>query len=294
VDADRGAPARSSAARHRAAERETARALAGRTIVVTRAAAQAQRFTQLLEAAGARVIEAPAIVIGPPASWEPLDTALRALPTFGWLVFTSVNGVTMVDRRLNALGLTWSTVAERRVAAIGPATADALREHGVRVDVVPAEYRAEGLVERLRGLLNHGDRVLLPRAAQTRDVLVTELRALGVDVVEVPAYATRRAEGSGAGLGEALSAGDVDAVTFTSSSTARNFAEMFSEPERRAWRGRVAIASIGPITAATAAEYGMATDIMPAEYTIPALARAIVDWFARIPKRPGPRGGRSD
>src|SRR5262249_7077631 len=219
------------------------------TIVVTRAAAQAERFTQLLEAAGARVIEVPAIVIGPPASWEPLDTALQALPTFTWLVFTSVNGVTMVDRRLSALGLTGRAIEHRRVAARGPATADALRDHGVRVDVVPAEYRAEGLIEQLRGLLTPGDRVLLPRAAQTRDVLVTGLRTLGVDVVEVPAYATRRAEDSGARLGEALAAGGIDAVTFTSSSTARNFAEMFSEAERRAWRGRRASASSGPITA---------------------------------------------
>jgi uroporphyrinogen III methyltransferase/synthase len=209
-------------------------------------------------------------------------------------VFTSVNGVSMVDRRLSALGLTWPAIASRHVAAIGPATADALRDHGVRVDVVPAEYRAEGLIERLRGLLTPGDRMLLPRAAQTRDVLVIGLRALGVDVVEVPAYATRRAEDTSARLGEALTTGGVDAVTFTSSSTARNFAEMFSEAERRAWRGRVAIAAIGPITAATAAEYGLATDIMPAEYTIPALARAIIEWFARIPKRPGRRGRRSD
>jgi len=263
--------------------------------VVTRAAAQAQRFTQLLEAAGARVIEVPAIVIGPPASWEPLDTALQALPTFTWLVFTSVNGVTMVDRRLSALGLSWPAIVGCRVAAIGPATADALRDHGVSVDVVPAEYRAEGLIERLRGLLTPGDRMLLPRAAQTRDVLVTGLRTLGVDVVEVPAYSTRRAEDNArARLGEALTGGGIDAVTFTSSSTARNFAEMFTEAERRAWRGRVAIAAIGPITAATAAEYGLAADIMPAEYTIPALARAIIDWFSRIPKRPGRRGRRSD
>lgn len=293
MDADRGAAPRSST-RRQASPRDEGRPLEGRTIVVTRAAAQAQRFTQMLEAAGARVIEAPAIVIGPPASWEPLDTALRALPTFTWLVFTSVNGVTMVDRRLSALGLTWPAIAGRRVAAIGPATADALREHGVRVDVVPAEYRAEGLIERLRGLLTAGDRVLLPRAAQTRDVLVTGLRALGVDVVEAPAYATRRAADSDrTRLGEALAASGIDVVTFTSSSTARNFAEMFSEAERRAWRGRVAIASIGPITAATAAEYGLATDIMPTEYTIPALARAIIDWFDEIPKRPGRRGRRS-
>src|ERR671923_174873 len=170
-----------------------------------------------------------------------------------------------------------------RVAAIGPATADALREHGVRVDVVPAEYRAEGLVSRLRPLLSPRDRILLPRAAQTRDVLVTELRELGAHVTEVAAYVTRKAEGGAPRLAEALAAGAIDAVTFTSSSTARNFAEAFSDDERHAWRGRVAVASIGPITAATAAEYGLATDIMPAEYTIPALARAIADYFARIP-----------
>jgi uroporphyrinogen III methyltransferase/synthase len=270
------------------------RPLAGRTVVVTRAAAQAQRFTELLEASGARVIEAPAIAIGPPVSWEPLDAALTALETFTWVVFTSTNGVLMVDRRLAALGLGWPALGGRRVAAIGPATADALREHGVRVDVVPAEYRAEGLVSRLRPLLSPRDRILLPRAAQTRDVLVTELRELGAHVTEVAAYVTRKAEGGAPRLAEALAAGAIDAVTFTSSSTARNFAEAFSDDERHAWRGRVAVASIGPITAATAAEYGLATDIMPAEYTIPALARAIADYFARIPQRPVRRGRRSE
>lgn len=289
MGASRGASSRSSP---RAAA--ASRPLSGRTVVVTRAAAQAQRFTELLQASGARVIEAPAIVIAPPASWEPLDAALTALETFTWVVFTSTNGVAMVDRRLGTLGLGWPALSARRVAAIGPATADALREHGVRVDVVPAEYRAEGLVSRLRPLLSPADRVLLPRAAQTRDVLVTELRQLSVQVIEVAAYATRKAEGGAPRLGEALAAGTIDAVTFTSSSTARNFAEAFSEDERRAWRGRVAVASIGPITAATAAEYGLTTDIMPAEYTIPALARAIVEYFARIPQRPARRGRRSD
>ena len=285
----RGASSRSSARPGPAS-----RPLSGRTVVVTRAAAQAQRFTELLQAAGARVIEAPAIVIAPPASWEPLDTALAALDTFTWVVFTSTNGVLMVDRRLASLGLAWTALSGRRVAAIGPATADALREHGVRVDVVPAEYRAEGLVSRLRAVLGASDRVLLPRAAQTRDVLVTELRGLGVHVTEVAAYATRKADGGAPRLADALAAGSIDAVTFTSSSTARNFAEAFTEAERRAWRGRVAVASIGPITAATAAEYGLTTDVMPSEYTIPALARALAEYFARIPKRPERRGRRSD
>jgi uroporphyrinogen III methyltransferase/synthase len=269
------------------------RALQGRTIVVTRAAAQAQRFTQLLESAGARVLEAPVIAIAPPSSWEPLDEALRAVDRFAWVVFTSVNGVTMVDRRLAALDLGWSTMIGRRVAAIGPATADALAEHGVRPDLVPDEYRAEGLVERLRGLIRSGDRVLLPRAAQTRDVLVVELKRLGAEVTEVAAYTTRRAEAGAARLREALAAGTIDAVTFTSSSTARNFAELFSEDERRSWLGRVTVASIGPITAATAAEYGMVTSVMPSEYTIPALAQSLADYFHRIPRGSARRARRS-
>lgn len=265
------------------------RPLEGRTIVVTRAANQSKRFVELLQAAGARVLATPTISIEPPPAWGPLDAALDEADRFAWVVFTSVNGVAMVDRRLTARRLGWAVLARARVAAIGPATAEALAEHGLRVEVVPREYRAEGLVEALRPRLAAGDRVLLPRAAQTRDVLVTELTRLGALVREVPAYVTRRPGASGAALRAALAAGDVDAVTFTSSSTARNFAEMFTEAERRAWLGAVTVASIGPITAATAAEYGLPTRVMPSEYTIPALARAIEEYFARHPAAPGRR-----
>lgn len=267
--------------------------LAGRTIVVTRAAAQAPRFVQLLEGAGARVLRAPTIAIEPPPSWEPLDAALAALGSFTWVIFTSVNGVAMVDRRLGR-NASWAAVARKRVAAIGPATAEALAEHGVRVDAVPDEYRAEALVERLRGQVGPGDRVLLARAAQTRDVLVTELKRLGATVTEVPAYVTKKVDEGTTGLREALAGGAVDVVTFTSSSTARNFAELFTADERRAWLGKVTVASIGPITAATAAEYGLTTDVMPSEYTIPALTRAIVDYFSRVPKGPARRRRRSE
>jgi uroporphyrinogen III methyltransferase/synthase len=259
------------------------RPLEGRTIVVTRASAQAQRFASLLSAAGASVLETPTIAIEAPASWAPLDAALDAAASFRWLIFTSVNGVIMVDRRLGMRRLPWSGFARARVAAIGPATAEALAEHGLRVEIVPREYRAEGLVERLRGEVVPGDRVLLPRAAQTRDLLVKDLTRLGAAVIEVAAYTTRRVGTSGAALRHALSAGAVDVVTFTSSSTARNFAELFTEDERRAWFPALTVASIGPITAGTAAEYGLTTRIMPGEYTIPALARAIEDYCARVP-----------
>jgi uroporphyrinogen III methyltransferase/synthase len=210
------------------------------------------------------------------------------------VIFTSVNGVAMVDRRLAARGMPWAAIARKRVAAIGPATAEALAEHGVRVELVPTEYRAEALVERLRRVVGPGDRVLLPRAKEARDVLVVELRRLAVAVTEVPAYQTRRIDDGVVRLREALGSGAVDAVTFTSSSTARNFAEQFSDDERSAWRGRIAVASIGPITAATAAEYGLPTDVMPSEYTIPALARAVAEYFSRAPRNVGRRSRRSE
>ena len=269
------------------------RPLQGRTIVITRAAAQAQRFVDLLEAEGARVLAAPTIAIDPPPSWELLDAALDTIDSFTWVVFTSVNGVAMVDRRLTARRLGWTGIGRRRVAAIGPATAEALAEHGVRADVVPGEYRAEGLVARLRAELRPGERVLLPRAAQTRDVLVQELRRAGADVAEVAVYVTRKVDRDAGRLREALANRTVHAVTFTSSSTARNFAELFSDDERRALLSGVTVASIGPITAATAAEYGLTTDVMPGEYTIPALTRALVDYFRAIPRLGAKRRTRS-
>ena len=266
------------------------RPLDGRTVVVTRAAEQAAVFVTLLEEAGARVMQAPTIAIEAPESWAPLDATLADLERFTWVIFTSVNGVRMIAARLGALGRSWSALSGARVAAIGPATAAALEACGVRAEVVPGEYRAEGLVERLRGVVGEGDRIFLPRAAQTRDVLVRELARLGAKVTEVAAYRTLPlAEGAGP-VRTALADAGVDAVTFTSSSTARNFARLFTDEERRAWFAGVTVASIGPITAATAAEYGLVTVVMPSEYTIPALARAIAEHFARRPVRDGSAG----
>jgi uroporphyrinogen III methyltransferase / synthase len=251
--------------------------LSGRVVLVTRAREQAGTFAALLEAAGAQVMLVPTIAIEPPDSWTPLDAALAE--EHEWVVFTSVNGVAMVRRRAEATGRGRAGLERSRLAAIGPATAAALADWGLTAEVVPGEYVAEGLLERLRPVIAKGDRVLLPRAAETRDVLVRELTAHGARVTEVAAYRTRPATEHAGGLRQALVEGRVDVVTFTSSSTVRSFCALFGGAELpRLLRG-VTVACIGPITRATAEGRGLATQIVPPDYTIPALARAIVTHF---------------
>lgn len=259
----------------------SAKPLAGRLVVVTRPRVQAQAFATLLEEAGATVLLAPTIVIEPPLSWEPLDRALGALDRYRWAVFTSVNGVEMTRRRLEHLGQAAGALRGLRLAAIGPATAGALRDLGLEPEVVPEEYVAEGLAERLLGLIRPGERVLLARAAETRDVLVRELEGAGASVDEVPAYRTRPAREDAGELRRALAGGGVDVVTFTSSSTVRHFADLFTPEDLARLLSGVTVACIGPVTRATARERGLETHIVPREYTIPALAQAICEHYAR-------------
>ena len=259
----------------------SAKPLAGRFVVVTRPRAQAQTFAALLEEAGATVLLVPTIVIEPPVSWEPLDRALDRIGDYGWAVFTSVNGVEMTRRRLEERGREMGVLRGRRLAAIGPATAGALRDLGLEPEVVPEEYVAEGLAESLRGLICPGERVLLARASDTRDVLVRELEAAGAQVDEVPAYRTRPAHEDAEELHRALATGRVDVVTFTSSSTVRHFAGLFPSGDLPRLLSGVAIACIGPVTRATAGELGLQARIVPREYTIPALAHAICQHYAR-------------
>jgi uroporphyrinogen III methyltransferase/synthase len=185
----------------------------------------------------------------------------------------------MVRRRVDAIGQGRAMLERTRLAAIGPATAAALADWGLRPEVVPDEYVAEALAARLRPLIRPGERVLLPRAAETRDLLVRELTALGAAVTEVPAYRTRSATEHAAGLREALSEGRVDVVTFTSSSTVRSFCALFGAAELPRLMAGVIVACIGPITRATAQGRGLVPRIVPADYTIPGLARAIVAHF---------------
>jgi uroporphyrinogen III methyltransferase/synthase len=257
--------------------------LQGRRILVTRPRAQATQLTRLLEGYGAETVTLPTIRIDPPEDWAPLDEAIRSLDAFRCLIFTSVNGVAAFDERRRQAGRGAPSVADQIVVAIGPATAEALGQAGLRADVVPQEFTAEGVVAALRGRLGRGDAVLLVRAAEARDVLPRELAASGARVTIAPAYRTTLTrEGAERALA-LLAAREIDAVTFTSSSTVRGFAALVAPDEPARILQDVVVAAIGPITAATAAEHGLRVRVMPHEYTVPALAEAIAGYFAKSP-----------
>ena len=277
----------------------TARPLLGKRILVTRTREQASSFSERLRKLGAIPFEFPIIRIAPPLDWQPLDDALRHLcgATFAyydWLIFTSVNGVESVFGRLNEFGLALPIAGVTRVAAIGPATAAALARYGVQTDLVPGEYIAEGVADALieeaksRGVSLVGKRILLPRAAMARDVLVTELKAAGATVQEVVAYRTlpvSNDDAQGLEVARLLQAGELHILTFTSSSTVRNFMQwlMSSAPNVAEKLKNIAagetlpiIACIGPITAQTARELGLHPQIEATTFTIDGLIESIV------------------
>jgi uroporphyrinogen III methyltransferase/synthase len=252
--------------------------------VVTRAREQASDFKTLLEQLGAECLEFPTIEIVPPPSHEPLDAALARLSSYSWVIFTSVNGVRFFMERLRASGRDVRELKGALLAAIGPGTAGALEKFGLRPDLIPGEYRAEGLMEALPKDALEGREILIPRALVARDVLPDSLRAAGALVDVVPAYQTILPDGRSDEMIELFRRGAVDCLTFTSSSTVKNFFDMFKsvpEEELLPLLARAAIACIGPITADAARARGLAVDILAPEYTIPALASAIAAHFAQ-------------
>ncbi len=258
----------------------SARPLVGRRIAVTRAREQAGELVRELEALGAEVVSAPTIRIEPLADLEPLRAALARLNEYRWVVFTSQNAVQIVFDRLVEWGVSPDDFGGRGIAAIGPATADSLAARGVRVDVMPDGYVAESLVEALASECDlRGARVLLPRAERAREALPEGLRARGAVVDVIPVYRTLPALGDGAALADEILAGRIDVVTFTASSTVRHFVE--SVGREAAASGRFGGAAIGPITAATAKEYGIPVVIEALEYTTDGLVDALVRYFGR-------------
>ena len=271
--------------------------LEGLRILNTRTHEQAGTFSSQLIALGATPVEFPTIRIVAPEDWEPLDNALKRLCEanwYDWLVFTSANAVQICFERLNKLGYHVESIGEVRIAAIGPATASTLRKYGVKVDLVPATYIAESVASVLiddaykQGEQLVGKKLLLARAAEARNVLVYELQRVGVQVDVVAAYRTvgiDKEDGQGQSILRQLKAEELDIITFTSSSTVRNFMQWliehggsFSETFLRSAVefAQPKIACIGPVTSQTARECGLKVHIEAQVYTIAGLIEAII------------------
>jgi uroporphyrinogen III methyltransferase/synthase len=276
-----------NAMEHSAQHAET-RPLEGRTVMITRAAAQSGEFAAGLERYGARVVSCPVIEIVEPESYEPLDQAIDNIFGYDWLVFTSTNGVEFFLRRFRALGRDVSELDDLRVCAIGEATTLRLSEEFVHVDVVPRESKAEGIFAALESYLGGRDQFdrlnfLIPRAAVARDFLPRALEEAGARVDAVAAYRTVAPQTTERARVEALLVGGgIDCITFTSASTVRNFAQLFDANDLNPILRDVCVACIGDVTAAAVAEYGLRVHIQPAETTVAALAIAIADHFALL------------
>jgi uroporphyrinogen-III synthase len=258
-------------------------ALSGVRILVGRARHQAGALSGELRKLGATVLEIPFIEIRKPRSFKPLDAALRNLTDYDWLILTSANGVEAMWERLAKLrlkNLRLKNLGRMRVAAIGPATKKAIEQRGIKVDVVPKEYVAESVVRSLRSRVK-GKRVLLVRAKVARDVIPNELRKAGAHVDVVEAYETVIPKSSRARLRAAFKnpARAPHVITFTSSSTVRNFVALLGK--RRANFGNTQFASIGPVTSSTLRELGLGMDIEASMFTIPGLVAAIVHKVSR-------------
>ena len=253
-----------------------ARPLWGTRVLVTRTRDQASELSRLLEAQGAEAIELPTIEIVETADADEVAAAIDALGTSGynWAVFTSPNAITIFMRHLFARGLDARAFGRARIAAIGPGTAGALARAGLKADLVPRRYVAEGLLDAFEGRIVRGARILLPRAEGARDTLVDGLAARGARVDELRLYrAAVPRDPDIEGL-RRLRAGEIDVVTFASSSAVRNLVEMLGGDVRPLRAAR--IAAIGPVTADAVRDAGLEVALTPSEYTIPALGDAIV------------------
>ncbi|MFM7129363.1 MAG: uroporphyrinogen-III C-methyltransferase [bacterium] len=249
--------------------------LAGRTVVVARAEGDAPATIRQLEELGARVLAAPAILVGPIGDKSQLEKAIEALERFDWLVFTSVNGVKYFFERLFELGHDMRALGRLKIAAIGPATAARLREMGLVADLVPDKYRSEELAEALAARVG-GKRVLLARADRGRTLLKDELEAVAAEVVQVPVYTNADAENLPNDVLNEIRNANVDWVMLTSSAMAKRFAFLLPADLSAESRQRIKFASISPVTSAAAREAGLQIATEAMEYTIQGLIDAMI------------------
>jgi uroporphyrinogen III methyltransferase/synthase len=251
--------------------------LLGKGVVVTRAREQASGLVAMLDDMGACVHQFPTIDIHPLDDYQDVERAILNLAAYDWLVFTSVNGVKYFWMKLAEAGLDTRILGGCEVAAIGPATAEALADKGVKADFVPEKYVAEHVVSGLLERGVEGKSVLIPRAREAREVLPTELAKAGAKVEVLPVYETKPAAGSKDEVLDGIKEGSIHCITFASSSTVDNFFSVVHPEIMAAYKGIVKMACIGPVTADTLRGYGLEPDIQPRDYTIPALAQAVAD-----------------
>jgi len=265
-----------------------ARPLFGKRVLVTRAREQASGAVALLHEVGAEAVVVPTIELRAPNDPAPLERALHDLRAgaYAWVAFTSANGVEGTWRALSMMGHDARAFGSVRIAAIGPATARALESRGLRADAVPSEYRGEGLADEILAAIGPGSaprRILLARAARARDALPDALRAAGHQVDVVPVYETHPVRGEALERLEGdLASGLVDAVLFTSSSTVDSLCDALG-PRAPELLAAARVASIGPVTTATARERGLRVDLTAAEYTLPGLVRALAESYRARP-----------
>jgi uroporphyrinogen III methyltransferase/synthase len=253
------------------------RPLFGKRVLVTRSRVQASALSEMLAEEGAEPVEVAAIEFSPVDDYSRLDDAIRSLHSYDWVVFTSVNGVEAFFDRLRSMKRDSRAFGRAKVGAIGPATAAALSQHGIEADFMPPQYMSESLVQHMDRLEIKGARVLLPRADIARDELGEGLARLGAQVEPLTVYRTIMPDESREKALGLLKGGDVDLVTFTSSSTVLNLLKLLDGDG--SLFGEVQVACIGPITARTAREAGLRVDIVAQEHTIPGLVRALKEHF---------------
>jgi uroporphyrinogen III methyltransferase/synthase len=260
------------------------RPLFGKRIVVTRTREQASELTAGLEEAGADCLEYSTIHIEPVDSYEILDGELERLREYHWILFSSLNAIKYFFKRLFDKGMDARDLKGPFVAVVGKSTADILLEYGINADLIPPTFTSEGLAESLLDQGVEGRNILIPRALKAREVLPETLRGAGAQVTVAPVYKNVPPQGRKDALRDELEAGRVDMVTFTSSSTVRNFLTMVDaanqEELNQLFQG-VKIAAIGPITAKTVTDNGLTVDVQPEVYTIPEMIRAIIDFYQK-------------
>ncbi|HZG18114.1 MAG TPA: uroporphyrinogen-III C-methyltransferase [Candidatus Bathyarchaeia archaeon] len=249
--------------------------LFGKRVLVTRARSQASELSEKIAELGGEAYEFPLVKMVPPTNPRPLDEAISQLGSFDWVIFTSPNGVGFFFKRLRELGADIRDM-RAKLAAVGPKTAEALLEKGLTVNVLPGEFRAEGLLDSLDGQLKPGEKVLLPRADIAREVLPRELKERGLDVTEVDTYETVIDAENAAETIELFREKAISIVTFTSSSTVKNFVQALAQENLQELLEGVQIACIGPVTADTAKELGLAVDIVAKDFSIQGLLDALL------------------